>query len=110
MRAVALKRRQRAAPVPGAVPAPFPGFIAFSHPELRARPPGGSGYLHEVKADGYRAQLSIERGRIKVYSRSGFDWTDDQFNPIAAAAGFLRKRDVIIDGEAVVLNARGAPD
>jgi ATP-dependent DNA ligase len=28
-------------------------------------------YLHEVKAEGYRAQLSIQDGAIVVYSRRG---------------------------------------
>lgn len=109
MCAVALKRRARKRTIPGAEPAPFPGFIPFCHPEQKSQPPAGDDYLHEIKADGYRAQLSIHDGVIKVYSRRGYDWTE-QFAPIAHAAEYLRTDDAVIDGEAVVLNAAGAPD
>lgn len=109
MSVVALKRTARKRIPPGAEAAPFPGFIPFCHPEPRTRPPGGDGYIHEVKADGYRAQLATKDGRIKIYSRRGHDWTD-QFEPIARAANLLRRHDLVIDGEAIVLNSAGAPD
>jgi bifunctional non-homologous end joining protein LigD len=103
-------RRFREGAVSGAVAAPFPGFIEFCHPELRASPPSGQEWLHEIKLDGYRAELSIVSGTIRVYSRRAFDWAGDQFKPIASAAGFLRQRDCILDGEVVVLNSEGRPD
>jgi hypothetical protein len=40
---------------------------------------------HEIKTDGYRAQLHIRDGKIAVYSRSGYNWSDE-FAPIAQAA------------------------
>ena len=62
MCAVALKRsprsRRRSA-LPGAKPAPYPGFIAPCDPTLRERAPEGSDWLHEIKIDGYRAQLHV---------------------------------------------------
>jgi bifunctional non-homologous end joining protein LigD len=45
----------------------------------------------------------------RFYSRRGYDWTG-QFEPIARAADILRRHDVVIDGEVVVLNNAGAPD
>ena len=60
MCAVALKRsprsRRRSA-LPGAKLAPYPGFIAACDPTLRERAPEGTDWLHEIKIDGYRAQL-----------------------------------------------------
>jgi bifunctional non-homologous end joining protein LigD len=93
-----------------AKPAPFPGFVEFAHPEPRPHPPSGPEWLHEIKVDGYRCQLLIENGTIKVMSRRGFDWSARQFAPIAKGAAFLKEHDCIIDGEAVVLNAAGQPD
>jgi bifunctional non-homologous end joining protein LigD len=109
MCAVALKRRIRKAVIPSAEPAAFPGFIEFCHPEQRTRPPSGREWIHEVKSDGYRAQVTIHRSVVQVFSRRGHDWTA-QFGGVAKAAEFLRDRDLIIDGEVVVLNASGAPD
>jgi hypothetical protein len=42
--------------VPGARPAPFPGFIEPCHPILREHAPFGARWVPEIKFDGYRAQ------------------------------------------------------
>jgi bifunctional non-homologous end joining protein LigD len=112
MCAVAFKRRNHRlspAAIPGAKRAPFRGFIAPCDPILRDRAPEGPGWLHEIKIDGYRAQLHIRHGRITVYSRSGYNWTD-QFRQIADAAEALNADEVIIDGEATVYGNTGLPD
>jgi bifunctional non-homologous end joining protein LigD len=112
MRAVAVKRpskKNRFAELPGAKQAPYPGFIAPCDPTLRERAPQGPDWLHEIKIDGYRAQLHIHDGRVRVFSRSGYDWTQ-QFAQIARAAEALSARDLIIDGEATALGATGLPD
>jgi bifunctional non-homologous end joining protein LigD len=112
MCAVALRRprnSQSSAGIPGAKRAPFPGFIAPCDPTLRDRAPDGSGWFHEIKIDGYRAQVQIHHGRITVYSRSGYNWTD-HFQQIAHAAKILSGHDLIIDGEATVFGNTGLPD
>jgi bifunctional non-homologous end joining protein LigD len=95
--------------LPGARLAPFPGFVEPCDPTLRDRAPDGSGWLHEVKIDGYRAQLHISRGRVTIYSRNGYDWTE-QFWQIARAAERLSADELIIDGEATVFGNAGLPD
>jgi bifunctional non-homologous end joining protein LigD len=89
--------------------APLPGFIEFCHPTLREKAPAGREWLHEIKIDGYRAQVHLHAGKVIVYSRSGYDWTR-QFAAIARAAEELRAGDAIIDGEATVLGKTGLPD
>jgi bifunctional non-homologous end joining protein LigD len=84
--------------------APLPGFLPFQHPKLVARPPGGEGWLHEVKLDGYRMQLRIETGKATWYTRNGLDWTD-RFPDLSRDLAALP--DVIIDGELVALDAKG---
>jgi bifunctional non-homologous end joining protein LigD len=39
--------------------------------------------VHEVKLDGYRVQAHLRDGRVTLYTRSGFDWTN-RFATIAA--------------------------
>src|SRR2546421_481041 len=43
--------------------APYPGFIEPCHPSERDRPPTGSAWLHEIKSDGYRAQVHLRDGK-----------------------------------------------
>jgi bifunctional non-homologous end joining protein LigD len=112
MCAVALKRSPRSRrrfALRGAKPAPYPGFITPCDPTLRERAPEGSDWLHEIKIDGYRAQLHIHAGRVRVFSRSGYDWTE-QFSQLARAAEALSTRELIIDGEATVVGTTGLPD
>jgi bifunctional non-homologous end joining protein LigD len=105
---VALKRPRRSSPAVERGTTAFPGFLEFGDPTLRERPPPGADWLHEIKWDGYRAQLRLRNGDVTVYSRSGFDWTD-QFAPIADDAKRLDAHDAILDGEVVVLG-NGKPD
>lgn len=92
----------------GAQRAAFPTFIEPCDPTLRQRPPSGH-WRWEIKADGYRAQLHINRKQVVVFSRTGLDWTE-QFSSIAAAACSLEVANAVIDGEAVVYGKDGLPD
>src|SRR4051812_28227356 len=111
MCAVALRqlRSQSLTRASGARKAGFPAFVEPCDPSLREHAPSGDGWFFEIKADGYRAQLHLHGGKPKVYSRSGFDWTE-QFSTIAAAAAALKGHEAVIDGEAVVYGATGLPD
>lgn len=85
----------------------MPDFVA---PELCTsvdRPPGGEGWCHEIKFDGYRVQLRVGEGAATLKTRKGLDWTD-KFAAIAKEANLLP--DVLIDGEIVALDDSGAPD
>ena len=94
--------------VPGsAVSASPPRFIPPQFARSVDRPPSGPGWVHEIKFDGYRLQLRTAGGTATAVTRSGLDWTA-RFPEIAAAAALLP--DGLIDGEAVALDADGAPD
>jgi bifunctional non-homologous end joining protein LigD len=87
--------------------APPPSFIAFQHPKLVDAPPLGSGWIHEVKFDGYRMQARVADAAAQWRTRSGLDWTG-RFKDLA---GLLRPLpDCILDGEMCVLDAQGQPD
>jgi bifunctional non-homologous end joining protein LigD len=85
----------------------LPDFIAPQLCESVERPPNGSGWVHEIKFDGYRVQLRVQDGKVTLKTRKGLDWTG-KFGAIANAATGLP--DGIIDGEVVALGANGAPD
>ncbi|MER9669574.1 hypothetical protein [Mesorhizobium sp. M0203] len=84
-------------------------FIEFQMPTLVEKPPKGQGWFHEIKYDGYRTQLIIQRGKVQAFTRNGFDWTDRN-SPIVRAAAELNAKRAIIDGEATVLGTTGRPD
>src|SRR6266850_4031409 len=85
----------------------LPDFIAPQLCTLVDRPPGGEGWCHEIKFDGYRVQLRVEDGKATLKTRKGLDWTD-KFRAIAKEGSSLP--DVLIDGEIVALDHDGAPD
>ena len=51
------------------------GFIKPEHPTVVPAPPTGEGWIHEIKYDGYRTLIVIDRGQIRAFTRNGNDWT-----------------------------------
>ncbi len=78
-------------------------------PSLVDQPPDGDAWLHEIKYDGYRTQLVIDAGRVRAFTRNGYDWSD-RYLPIVDAARSLRCRSAIIDGELCVQGPDGVTD
>jgi bifunctional non-homologous end joining protein LigD len=84
-------------------------LASFLEPELALlvdEAPGGDDWLHEIKFDGYRALCRIDRGRARLFTRRGNDWTG-VFAPIARAAEKLPVQSAWLDGEVVVLGPDG---
>ena len=108
-------RQRKAAPRRRALPAKvlrsapsskMPDFVPPQLATLISDPPPGAKWVHEIKFDGYRTQARIDRGKIRMLTRSGLDWTD-KFAPIVRALKKLPVRSAIIDGEIVVQDASG---
>jgi bifunctional non-homologous end joining protein LigD len=95
----------RVAKMPGRK-APLPDFVPPSLALLRDEPPGGAGWVHEIKFDGYRMQARLDRGKVRLLTRKGLDWTG-RFPNVAAAVAALPARAALIDGEIVVEDAHG---
>ncbi len=70
--------------------------------------PSGNDWLHEIKYDGYRCLLAVAGDKVRIYTRSGKDWTD-KFPGIAEAAAALGLDSALIDGEIVKLDRNGNP-
>ena len=84
-----------------------PKFIEPQLAKLVARPPDRAGWAHEVKFDGYRAQLNIEKGQAVIRTRTGLDWTE-RFSAIAKEAGAFPS--CVLDGEIVALDDHQLPN
>src|SRR5262249_19906392 len=60
-------------------------FIEPQLPTLVDQPPEGADWIHEIKHDGYRTMLVLERGKACAYTRNGHDWSDRYSGIIRAA-------------------------
>lgn len=85
------------------------GFVAPALCTLVEQAPDGDQWLHEIKYDGYRLQASVSGDRVRLYTRTGLDWTE-KFPGIAGALAGLELKDVLLDGEAAVADANGRTD
>lgn len=86
----------------------LPAFRDVQLATLVDHVPSGSGWLHEVKYDGYRALIAVSGGGAKAYTRHGHDWSD-RFAPIVKAVEGLGLVPALIDGEVVALDKQGRP-
>jgi bifunctional non-homologous end joining protein LigD len=71
--------------------------------------PVGNGWMHEIKFDGYRALIACVADQVRVYTRSGKDWSD-KFVPLVAKFAALDLPSCLIDGEIVAYDTDGNPD
>ena len=93
---------------PKGTPARLPAFRPPQLATLVDAVPTGNDWLHEIKFDGYRAQVAAAGDRVTVYTRSGLDWTET-FRPIADAVAALDLPSCLIDGEIVAMGPDGNP-
>jgi len=68
--------------------------------------PKGAQWLHEIKWDGYRLIVFLDKGKARVRTRNGLDWTK-RFPTIAKAVAALPVSSAILDGEAVIEDENG---
>jgi bifunctional non-homologous end joining protein LigD len=92
--------RVSAKTIEGARPSEMPGFIKPQLATLKSKAPAGNQWLHEIKYDGYRIQIHLNKGKRKAYTRNGLDWTK-RFSVIAGALDIPGQ--AILDGEVVVI-------
>jgi len=84
----------------------MPTFVAPQLCRLVDEPPVGAAWAHEIKFDGYRMQLRVEKGGTVLRTRKALDWSH-RFPEIAAEGRKLP--DCMIDGEICALNPDGVP-
>jgi bifunctional non-homologous end joining protein LigD len=93
----------------GAPRQPVPAdFVEVMKPATAAGPFSAPNWTFELKYDGFRMVAAREEGRPRLLYRSGHDATD-LFPELARAVAAL-PFSLVMDGEAVVLDASGRPD
>jgi bifunctional non-homologous end joining protein LigD len=82
-------------------------FIHPCRPIVAKQPPQGPGWGHELKHDGYRLQIHVRDGRVRLYTMNGSNWTDRYPRIIEEAVRI--KGAAILDAEVVCLDDQGVP-
>ena len=85
-----------------------PAFIHPSRPSLSKQPPTGELWVHEVKHDGYRLQVHVRGGRVRLFTMNAADWTE-RYPRIVAEAARLN-RDAVLDCEVICTDESGRSD
>ena len=73
-----------------------------------AAPRDEENWTFELKYDGFRAVCAITGGQAAMWSRNELDLAS-RFPHIAAALEKWKVPEIVIDGEVVALDAKGAP-
>lgn len=82
--------------------------VSVMKPETSDKPFSRSGWIFELKYDGFRALVERKNGVARIFYRSGRGVTAI-FPEIAVAAAAL-PFDLVLDGEIVIVDSQGRPD
>src|SRR5690606_38378589 len=74
-----------------------PGFRPVQLASLVDTVPSGEDWLFEMKYDGYRCLAAVAGDEVKLFTRSGLDWTD-KFGSLVAPLQKLEIGSALIDG------------
>ena len=86
----------------------LPQWIPPQLAQLVEKAPSGAQWLHEIKLDGFRMAARIERGEVKLLTRTGLDWTA-RYPGISTALAAVRAKTAYLDGELCGVAADGVP-
>lgn len=81
-----------------------PCQLATSAREL----PSGPNFIFEPKFDGYRCQLLLRDGKLRLFTRNGLDWTERLGRSLPENVS--ETHDCALDGEICALDQNGRPD
>lgn len=87
----------------------FPAIITPQLATLVDEAPEGDSWLHEIKFDGYRILAFIKNGKVTLKSRNRIDWTSE-LSPLATSIKKMKFKNIIFDGEVVLLDKEGKSD
>src|SRR3974390_1734882 len=82
------------------------GIIKPCLPTPAKAPPSGSGWIHEVKHDGFRILARRDSASVRLITRKGNDFAF-RFPVAAEAVAALPAHSFLIDGEMIVSDETG---
>ncbi len=92
--------------LPGAAAKPLPAAIQPMLATLAEKPFDDPAWLFEIKWDGYRAIAFLEKGKVRLVSRTQNDLTA-RFPELHDLPKFIQAKTAILDGEIVALDPEG---
>jgi ATP-dependent DNA ligase len=87
---------------------PLPRWIPPQLCQLVEIAPSGPQWLHEIKLDGFRMSARIERGRARLLTRTGLDWSG-KYPSVISALRNVRAKTSYLDGELCGIGDDGLP-
>ncbi len=99
-------------PVPAKRKGKASDLPAFREPQLATLVtdiPEGSDWVFEMKYDGYRCLAAIAGDQVRLFTRTGKDWTT-QFRAIVPPLTRITKGTALIDGELCAFDDNGRTD
>ena len=75
-------------------------------PRPAQQPPAGTGWIHEIKHDGFRILAQRDANRIRLLTRNSYDFSE-RYPLIVAAVEALPAVSCVLDGEAIACDERG---
>nr|WP_295887819.1 DNA ligase D [uncultured Devosia sp.] len=87
----------------------LPAFRAPQLATLVTAVPEGSDWVFEMKYDGYRCMAAISGDQVRLFTRTGKDWTT-QFQAIVPPLTRITKGTALIDGELCAFDDKGRTD
>jgi bifunctional non-homologous end joining protein LigD len=99
-------------PVPSKRKGKLADLPAFREPQLATlvtSVPEGSDWVFEMKYDGYRCLAAISGEQVRLFTRTGKDWTT-QFQAIVPPLTRITKGTALIDGELCAFDEKGRTD
>lgn len=84
----------------------LPDFVPPQLTALTDEPPDGPEWAHELKWDGYRMHGRIDRGVVRMLTRTGLDWTY-RYPALVKALKALPAETAYLDGELCALSEEG---
>ena len=88
---------------------PMPEFVEPMQATLGAGPFSDPDWLFEVKWDGYRVEVVVRDGHVRLWTRNRQD-AARYFPSLAGPPDWIAAREAILDGEVVALRPDGTAD
>jgi bifunctional non-homologous end joining protein LigD len=85
----------------------FTNYITPMLAKLHDKPFDGADWVYEIKWDGYRAVAEVNKKEVRLYSRNGLSFANEY--PAVYEELKKIKKDIVLDGEIVALDAEGKP-
>lgn len=82
-----------------------PGPVEPQLAALRRRAPMRGDWVHEIKWDGYRMLVAVDGGEVRIWSRTGQEWTSRMASVVSAIEA-VGMEDALLDGEVIVGGGR----